>query len=162
MALRAGYYGIKNALLKKLQGLSDALVIKSIGEGLDLSAAGELSNTSTGGVDYSTTEQDTGLKWIDGRSVYKRVGQFANNTEVSTMWVEVPGVPLGDGCLILSVNALSETGTYTPVQGAVSVSSTGSNNLNIKMVTGDVTIKSVVVEYVKPATSNNNRSTKKK
>lgn len=155
MALKAGYYGVKKAMLSAIQStvskFSDALVIKSIGEGLELDSDGELSCTATGGVDYSTTEQDTGLKWVDGRTVYKRVGQFANNTDVGTTWVEVPGVPLGDGCLILSLNACSETGTYTPVQGAVSVSSTGSNNLNIKMVTGNVTVKNVVVEYVKPS-----------
>ena len=27
---------------------------------------------SGGGIDYSTTEQDTGLKWIDGRPIYQR------------------------------------------------------------------------------------------
>lgn len=69
MALRAGYYGIKRALLRKLEALTNAVVIKSIGEGLELSAAGELSNTSTGGVDYSTTLIDTGKKWIDGKTI---------------------------------------------------------------------------------------------
>lgn len=84
MALRAGYYGIKNALLKKLQGLSDALVIKSIGEGLNLSAAGELSNTSTGGLDYSTTEQNTGLKWYDGKDIYCKTFTADCSGKIST------------------------------------------------------------------------------
>lgn len=184
MALRSGYYGLKNSVKKALEKLAadtaGMKIIKSFGDGLSLSNAGKLSVTagtankiggykvgsglevndgvlsvSGGDIDYSTTEQDIGIKWIDGRSVYKRVGQFANNTEVSTTWVEVPNVPLGDGCLILSVNAFSETGTYTPMQGAVSVSSTGSTNLNIKMVTGNATVKNVIVEYVKPAATNN-------
>ena len=30
---------------------------------------------ASGGVDYSTSEQDTGLKWIDGRSIYQRTFQ---------------------------------------------------------------------------------------
>ena len=84
MALRAGYYGIKNALLKKLEGLTNAVVIKSIGEGLDLSAAGELSNTSTGGLDYSTTEQDTGLKWYDGSGIFvKTISSDITNISTS-------------------------------------------------------------------------------
>lgn len=29
-------------------------------------------NLGGGGVDYSTEEQDTGLKWIDGRTVYQK------------------------------------------------------------------------------------------
>lgn len=161
MALRAGYYGIKNALLKKLEGLTNALVIKSIGDGLNLSAAGELSNTSSGGVDYSTTEQDTGLKWIDGRSVYKRVGQFAQNTEISGTWVEVPNVQLGEGYELLDVRGVSDTGTFSYLRGATSVSGTSSNNLNVAFVGGTVTVKNVIIEYVKPAASNN-KSTRKK
>lgn len=40
-------------------------------------ASGETVKTweeqeSGGGVDYSTTEQDTGIKWIDGKSIYQK------------------------------------------------------------------------------------------
>jgi hypothetical protein len=31
---------------------------------------------SGGGVDYSTTEQDTGLKWIDGKTIYQKTINF--------------------------------------------------------------------------------------
>lgn len=31
-----------------------------------------------GGIDYSTTEQDTGLKWIDGSTVYEKVISISN------------------------------------------------------------------------------------
>lgn len=53
MALRAGYYGIKKSLLSKISQLSGAVIIKSIGSGLTLSEAGELSSDSSG-----TTEID--------------------------------------------------------------------------------------------------------
>lgn len=39
-----------------------------------------------GGVDYSTTEQDTGLKWIDGKEIYQctiDVGFLTNNSTKS-------------------------------------------------------------------------------
>lgn len=38
---------------------------------------------SGGGVDYSTTEQDLGVKWIDGKEIYRKVvdfGALPNNT----------------------------------------------------------------------------------
>ena len=31
---------------------------------------------ATGGIDYSTSEQDTGLKWIDGKSIYQKTFSF--------------------------------------------------------------------------------------
>lgn len=73
MALKAGYKGIKKSLAigiaAFIQKFSDALVIKSIGSGLDLSEDGELS-ASAQSVDYSTTEFNTGKKWIDGSDIY--------------------------------------------------------------------------------------------
>ena len=115
MALKAGYYGVKKAMSSAIQSMisrfGDALVIKSIGDGLELSEddelsseiksigdglelseggelsaeiksigeglalseEGVLSSTSTGGVDYSNTEQNLGIKWTDGKSVYRKV-----------------------------------------------------------------------------------------
>ena len=39
---------------------------------------------SGGGIDYSETEQDTGLKWIDGKTIYQKTintGALTNNTD---------------------------------------------------------------------------------
>lgn len=33
-----------------------------------------------GGIDYSTTEQDTGLKWIDGKEIYQKTAFIENVT----------------------------------------------------------------------------------
>jgi hypothetical protein len=38
-----------------------------------------ISGVGGGGVDYSTTEQDTGLKWIDGRTIYQKTFVFENS-----------------------------------------------------------------------------------
>ena len=47
MALRAGYYGLKNSVKKALENLAadiaDAKIIKSVGDGLSLSAQGALA-----------------------------------------------------------------------------------------------------------------------
>ena len=101
MALRAGYYGLKHSLISKLQSLATAKIIKTIGTGLNLTSGGTLNVkaasasalggvkvgegleindgvlnvTSTGGLDYSLTKQDTGLKWLDGRAIYKQTFQ---------------------------------------------------------------------------------------
>lgn len=100
MALRAGYYGLKNSVKKKLEKLAadmaGAKIIKSFGDGLNLTSTGKLNltaataskiggvkvgeglNISDGGVlssdgsgyQYSTTKFDTGLKWTNGSTVY--------------------------------------------------------------------------------------------
>ena len=43
----------------------------------------ELANSGGGVVDYSTTEQETGVKWIDGKVIYKKTvdcGALPNST----------------------------------------------------------------------------------
>lgn len=37
-----------------------------------------ISGIGGGGVNYSTTEQDTGLKWVDGRTIYQKTYVFEN------------------------------------------------------------------------------------
>lgn len=36
------------------------------------------SSGGGGGIDYSITEQDTGIKWIDGRSIYQKTYHLTN------------------------------------------------------------------------------------
>ena len=46
-------------------------------------AEGSGGGGGTGGIDYSTTEQDTGLKWIDGKPIYQKtvnVGALPNTS----------------------------------------------------------------------------------
>lgn len=40
-----------------------------------------ISGVGGGGIDYSTTEQDTGLKWIDGRTIYQKSFIFENSSD---------------------------------------------------------------------------------
>ena len=55
-----------------------------IGEGLSITEEGVLSADSSV-VDYSTTEQATGQKWIDGKDIYRKVvANVANETIVAT------------------------------------------------------------------------------
>lgn len=42
----------------------------------------EYAGGSGGGIDYSTSEQDTGLKWIDGKTVYQKTYQYSSVVSV--------------------------------------------------------------------------------
>lgn len=185
MALRAGYYGIKNALLKKLQGLTDALVIKSIGEGLDLSAAGELSNTSIGGVDYSTTEQNTGLKWYDGKDIYCKTftADCSGNisTSVSLADVNFESLVKAEGVVKITpltgnvyfdkldqthLNNQGNNLDYVYASGLMSITPNSSMLIRIGANLADdryvTAVTAVVTLYYTKATATANRSTKKK
>lgn len=43
-----------------------------------LTGAGTFASPQGGGVDYSFIEQDTGLKWIDGKSIYQKTIDFGS------------------------------------------------------------------------------------
>lgn len=74
MALRAGYYGLKIAAKRKLEQLAEQiqgmLIIKSIGSGLTLSQAGELSADSTSWNYSILNPVKTGQKWLDENDIY--------------------------------------------------------------------------------------------
>ena len=62
-----------------LSGLSDVTITSATnGQVLKYDSANSVwknaneSGGGGGGIDYSTTEQDTGLKWIDGRTIYQK------------------------------------------------------------------------------------------
>ena len=59
----------------------------------------------SGGINYSTTEQDTGLKWIDGKPIYQKTIMFDSSVTIT-----------GDG--------------YTPTV----ISSTYTSGLNIENI----------------------------
>lgn len=77
MALRAGYYGFKNSVKKRLLNFlsthENSVIIDSIGDGLVLDENNELSAESSGGgggIDLSTTEHKVGT-W-NGKDLYEK------------------------------------------------------------------------------------------
>lgn len=46
-----------------------------------------------GGVDYSLSEQDTGLKWIDNKTVYQQTIYVQSTTSNPYDWVQVGNIP---------------------------------------------------------------------
>lgn len=54
------------------------------GTGISIdSITNTISCTASGGIDYSTSEQDTGIKWIDGKNIYRKTYPL-NNISIST------------------------------------------------------------------------------
>ena len=68
---------------------------------------------SGGGVDYSTQEQDTGLKWIDGRTVYQRTFDKTSTALSDRHWNnDILGT---SDIQIIDVNAFMNFGNYPPI-----------------------------------------------
>lgn len=123
MALKAGYIGIKKSMLGLINSLASAKLIKSFGDGLNLTSAGKLNMTAataskiggvkvgeglaiedgvlnctvTGGFDYSTDEFDTGQKWTDGRTIYGKTFHIATPTNNGEL------MQLSEGDLIINI-----------------------------------------------------------
>lgn len=51
--------------------------------GNNISIENNVISASGGGINYSTTEQDTGITWIDGRHIYQKTIEIENFTTVN-------------------------------------------------------------------------------
>lgn len=147
MALRAGYIGIKKSWLGLINKLSTAKIIKSIGNGLELTSAGKLNVTA------ASASAIGGLKVGDGLSVGS-----GGKVSVSPATAEdIGGVIVGDGLSIdeagvISANAsgFSRTNLYTgsaSTAGAVTLTSAIGDNdlLEIVLTDGSVYRSSYLV-----------------
>ena len=73
-----------------------------------------------GGVDYSTTEQTTGQKWIDGKDIYVRSWDFGEDVSISnTDWTNINILSAGFD-KIIEVEAVSEEGGFRVVNLSIS------------------------------------------
>lgn len=98
MALRAGYIGIKKSLLNTIKGLSGAKIIKTIGNGLKLTAAGQLSAD----IDTDTMEFKAGklsakggfdlkTKTYTGAGTNNTIIDFGDDTPIIIFGIKGPG-----------------------------------------------------------------------
>lgn len=72
MALKAGYVGIKKTMIGLINSLSSAKIIKSFGDGLDLTSDGELNLTAASASKIGGIKVGEGLSIEDG--VLSRIG----------------------------------------------------------------------------------------
>lgn len=141
MALRSGYYGVKKSVLRAIEGLSGAKIIKTIGNGLKLTNAGTLSvdidtNTmkfingklsveSAGGIAYELEKHKVGT--INGMSYYTQLIPFYLEGTSAPDWSQSGGAWVnrnfnaGDIDLIIKASVVSEnaSGDYTMASGTI-------------------------------------------
>lgn len=119
--------------MRNFKDLSRAL--ESIAGGLksikDIIDTIEPGGGGAGGVDYSTTETDTGLKWIDGEAVYQIV--LTSGTTSGTGFVEFDVTDLTIDTLIDAHAVYYQTNTG--YEGAAA-----AYGVNARVV-GDTTLK---------------------
>ena len=95
MALRAGYYGLKNTVKKKLEKLAadtaGMKIIKTIGDGLNLTNAGKLNVTAATASKIGGVKVGSGLSIADG----------VLSAEGGTSWkYDISGTPYDAGTYI--------------------------------------------------------------
>lgn len=90
MALRSGYYGLKNSVKKALEKLAadtaGMKIIKSFGDGLSLSNAGKLSVTAGTANKIGGFKVGSGLSVLDGVLSVQGGANIFSGEEVDTGW----------------------------------------------------------------------------
>lgn len=74
-------------------------------------------DTPAGGISYSTEEQDTGIKWLDGKTVYQKSFTYETFIEVSTTAWTATGSTVTGGDKVLTAWGISDSGLCTPLMG---------------------------------------------
>lgn len=116
----------------------------------------------TGGVDFSTNEQDTGLKWIDGRPIYQKTYVLDTKPSIGTGWHSI--LTKGESELtidkIINGFVITDTGIYFPVGVAC------NDDTNIEVYNmSSITITGVeyfTIQYLKTTPTPATKATKKK
>lgn len=108
-----------------------------------------VSDISGGGVDYSTTEQNTGMKWIDGKPIYQKTFDLTfttNQLDVDLTTLSVESVVKIDG----GVHDLY--GSFVPFgyENTVSAYTSTASNIHINNIySSERTSGHVTIYYTK-------------
>lgn len=109
---------------------------------------------------YSTDEVDTGKKWIDNRSIYKKVIEFtsisANNTQYKSFGVNNIDTIIGMNGILKDSTTFRDINTTNNIIIFVNI-----NNNNIYMVNNSsdaFTNAYIIVEYTKTTDNTNTRN----
>ena len=101
-------------------------------------------------VDYSTEEQDTGLKWIDGKPIYQKTFHLSSPLSIGVnQWVSVTGVTIPN--IETPINAVvSDSRT---IQGWISVDMLDSPVSVAHSRSAAITIQNLTFWYTKTSDS---------
>jgi hypothetical protein len=109
---------------------------------------GDYTEGSGGLPDYSSTEQKTGQKWIDGKDIYFRTVELPNNlTLTSQIWIST-GMSGVDISTIINAFGNDANGTFFVFNATSNVNNTG--NLGFLQTRNvDLVINKFVLYYTK-------------
>ena len=103
----------------------------------------------SGGVNYSTTEQKTGQKWIDGKDVFIKVIELESTLTVqSNTWTDT-GVTSGMESIIYA-GALDINGVYYNIFAAPNHSGQGKLGV-LQTRSSQIGINRIIIKYTKTA-----------
>lgn len=124
-----------------------------VGNGLEInSETGVLSNTNPTPytpVAYSTAEQNTGQKWIDGKDIYKKVITFETPLDLASQTWTDTGALSGAETIISVFSIGSSGGAYTPLGGSPSYSAQAHNFAVLNFRNTVITVSAICFEYTK-------------
>lgn len=170
MALRAGYYGLKNSVKRTLEKLASdmagAKAIKNVGDGLSLSDQGALSAnidsdtmefkngkiaSKSSSWNYSLSEVNTGQKWIDGKDIYLKTLYFENGVDIpaSTGTITTTDDLSSIENVVDAIFIKPAAGTNPAYSGRGIVGITGATQITPRVITGLSGCKYIVIFYTK-------------
>lgn len=117
-----------------------------IGEGLDIDENGVLSASVTPYTppDYSTSEVDTGMKWIDGKTIYRKVIVLAEAISINAnTWTS--GIDFTADKIIDVRTYYSVDNNLYPVGGNIA----NDKLLILNIRNSAITVDTIIVEYTK-------------
>lgn len=143
------YFNIINEKLEKKVNNDDYAsntsygIVKADGRTI-LSKDGVLSASSIGGVNYSTEEQNTGLKWIDRNDIYQQTIVLDTPLDyVGNDWIDVTNVAT-DALQVIDVVAYNTSANEIfHTSGKIK-----NGKIQIKYY-DDISINSITVRYTK-------------
>lgn len=97
----------------------------------------EIGGSGGGGIDYSTIEQDTGLKWVDGKAIYQKTFLF-NNLTTGENYLELGNSSDFDVIIDFKFTCIRDGKRYvnigtTPVWGEATLSVFNFQNVDGKL-----------------------------
>lgn len=132
------WYKVTTATTLVQDGRAGSLYISKI-YGVIISEGSGGGGTSV--IDYSTDEQDTGAKWIDGKTIYQKTYDLGNVVETpSSQWTNL-NIDATNISRIINSEALGEDGTYWQTisvrcnQNALGIYNDRSGTIYVKYLT---------------------------
>lgn len=98
---------------------------------------------------YSMTEQDTGKKWIDGKTIYRKILTAGETTTLDTSWKQVSGWSIEVATLGYIVSLITVTSSL--LNGVRTRFDTTTLQFSLASGTSNVYVGNYcIIEYTKP------------